>query len=436
MSDRDSFADWLMYTHISRPPDAHDQARLERELRQLEDWLVLPPSGRPRPIPQVRGAMWGGSARLAQTQIGRVQQLYRRLVLASGSGKSRAETQLLNLLAYTLDPTNIAFFTELLDLAPPRDMLSTRRRELALAALALLVYRRDDADALAALVAATGHANPSVRALALHYLRQIHLGADEFDPAELPEPEPLGNGANLQWLIDFALDDAEAAVEDEPELEDALDDDRPPPEPIELRRPLTPELIAHLTTIGAHDPAFEPRFKARELLLGAGEPALFDNPAGMYVFKVALRRLKGMHRTIAAHSTDTLHDLHIAIQQAINWDDDHLYSFFLNNKLYDDRYRFSSPWDRDSPPWADEMPIGALGLTPKHKFTYYFDYGDSHEFEIQVLAIEPQATPGDYPRVVESHGAAPRQYPYSDEDEWDDEDDELGDASEATGEGI
>ena len=37
--------------------------------------------------------------------------------------------------------------------------------------------------------------------------------------------------------------------------------------------------------------------------------------------------------------------------------------------------------------------------------------------------IEPQAAPGDYPRVIESKGAAPRQYHYADEDEWDEEDD-------------
>ena len=64
-----------------------------------------------------------------------------------------------------------------------------------------------------------------------------------------------------------------------------------------------------------------------------------------------------------------------------------------------------------------------LGLPLKHKFMYYFDYGDSHQFEIEVVGIEPQAAPGDYPRVIESHGAAPQQYPYAEEDEWDDEDD-------------
>jgi hypothetical protein len=51
----------------------------------------------------------------------------------------------------------------------------------------------------------------------------------------------------------------------------------------------------------------------------------------------------------------------------------------------------------------------------RHKFLYYFDYGDSHEFEIEVTDILPEAEQGEYPRVVESQGAAPEQY---DRGEW------------------
>ena len=89
---------------------------------------------------------------------------------------------------------------------------------------------------------------------------------------------------------------------------------------------------------------------------------------------------------------------------------DHLYSFYMNGQLYDQRYTFACPYEEDRPPWTDEAIIGELGLVVKHKFLYYFDYGDSHQFEVEVVGIRPQAAPGKYPRVVDSRGEAPPQY--------------------------
>ena len=67
--------------------------------------------------------------------------------------------------------------------------------------------------------------------------------------------------------------------------------------------------------------------------------------------------------------------------------------------------------------FTSEAIIGELGLVRKHKFIYYFDYGDRNEFEVEVIDIRPQAEPGQYPRVVDSKGEAPAQYDWPDEDE-------------------
>ena len=72
--------------------------------------------------------------------------------------------------------------------------------------------------------------------------------------------------------------------------------------------------------------------------------------------------------------------------------------------------RFSCPYEDDRPPWTDEAVLSELGLVKGHRFLYYFDYGDGHQFEIEVTDIRPAAERGKYPRVVESHGKAPRQY--------------------------
>ncbi|MBN1485500.1 MAG: plasmid pRiA4b ORF-3 family protein, partial [Chloroflexia bacterium] len=115
-------------------------------------------------------------------------------------------------------------------------------------------------------------------------------------------------------------------------------------------------------------------------------------------------------------SEQTLQDLHRAILRAFGWDSDHLYSFFMNGQAWDERYSFAAPFEQDRPRWTDEGVLGELGLTLKHKFLYYFDYGDSHRFEVQVVAIQAQAEPGEYPRLVDSRGEAPAQYVWYGED--------------------
>jgi hypothetical protein len=46
----------------------------------------------------------------------------------------------------------------------------------------------------------------------------------------------------------------------------------------------------------------------------------------------------------------------------------------------------------------------------RFRFLYYFDYGDSHRFEVQVVNIRPQAESGEYPWVVKIQGESPPQY--------------------------
>jgi hypothetical protein len=55
--------------------------------------------------------------------------------------------------------------------------------------------------------------------------------------------------------------------------------------------------------------------------------------------------------------------------------------------------------------------VEELNLEPKQEFMYLFDYGDEWRFKVRVQAINPDALEGDYPRIVESVGEAPEQYP-------------------------
>jgi hypothetical protein len=69
----------------------------------------------------------------------------------------------------------------------------------------------------------------------------------------------------------------------------------------------------------------------------------------------------------------------------------------------------------DEAPFADEVRVGDLGLKPGEAMTYLYDFGDQWEFGVLLERIEPADPKIGAPKVVESHGVAPEQYPSWDE---------------------
>jgi hypothetical protein len=68
-----------------------------------------------------------------------------------------------------------------------------------------------------------------------------------------------------------------------------------------------------------------------------------------------------------------------------------------------------------------DVPLpGAAG---KKEFLFLFDYGDEWHFGVKLVRTSETLDPrAEYPRVVATHGEAPPQYPYVDEDDdWDEE---------------
>jgi hypothetical protein len=334
-------------------------AQARTALDELQGFLDDPP---PRgSLGDVRIGSLPDAYGLPHDQVLRAQGLYSRVVAKGGPGNTYVQENLLELIATTQDPASIPFWLDIVNLARPRDSFTTKRRTYAAASLARLAIQTDSAGAYAALGHLAQHPRADMRALAIYYLRRAYRDAG---------------------------------------------------------RPVPAEVVADLSATAARDSSFEPRFQARALLRDSASPVPLDNPGGLYTFKVKYRWMAGITRTIELRSEQTLWDLHQTIQRALKWYDDHLYSFFMNGQKWDRRYAFASPDDEDHPPFVDEAVIGELGLTPKHKFLYYFDYGDGHEFEIQVIGISPQVEPGDYPCVTASQGEI-EQYP-----SWEEETDE------------
>lgn len=127
-----------------------------------------------------------------------------------------------------------------------------------------------------------------------------------------------------------------------------------------------------------------------------------------YTFKVKYLRKPNVWRLIEMAENQTLDDLHYAILDSVDFDSDHLYSFFMSGRAWDNTTEYTSP--EGEGPSAARVKIGDLGLRMKQKFLYLFDYGDEHCFEVQLVGLNPEAPKGRYPRIVESHGKAPPQY--------------------------
>ena len=127
-----------------------------------------------------------------------------------------------------------------------------------------------------------------------------------------------------------------------------------------------------------------------------------------YTFKVTYERKPSVWQLIEIAEDQTLDDLHYAILGAVNFDSDHLYSFFMSGRAWDNATEYASPYGEG--PSAAQVKIGDLPLRMKQKFLYLFDYGDEHCFDVQLVGINPEAPKGRYPKIVEKHGKAPSQY--------------------------
>lgn len=131
---------------------------------------------------------------------------------------------------------------------------------------------------------------------------------------------------------------------------------------------------------------------------------------GMYYIKVGLS--KQCWRIFKAAHHHSLDDLHTAIQQAFEFDNDHLYAFYFGGNR---KTGIPVCCDEMEEPQYDRtraVTLEDLGLYPGQKFYYLFDFGDRWEFEAAVQKIEPMesANRAATIQLIQSKGEAPQQY--------------------------
>ena len=102
--------------------------------------------------------------------------------------------------------------------------------------------------------------------------------------------------------------------------------------------------------------------------------------------------------------------MHIAIQKAFNFDNDHLYSFYIGGNQKTGKEICCAEIEGEGKT-ADEIMISDLGLFRGQKIFYLFDFGDEWWFDIKLLKIDKELANPIYPLIVDSQGVPPEQYP-------------------------
>ena len=122
-----------------------------------------------------------------------------------------------------------------------------------------------------------------------------------------------------------------------------------------------------------------------------------------YILRVTVGQCIRKIRIGGQEDLETLHDM---IQEAIHFDDDHLYYFSIGNGRM--RKRYFRPECNYENFYADEFLLREVLPYEKMTFTYLFDFGDRWEFNIVVEKILPEYT--QQPQVIERKGEDPDQY--------------------------
>ena len=117
----------------------------------------------------------------------------------------------------------------------------------------------------------------------------------------------------------------------------------------------------------------------------------------VYQFKITLRGTRPpIWRRIQVPESYTFYDLHVAIQDAMGWQDYHLHMFEVEDKDKKGAcLRFESPFtdpdcEEERLILTTEVPINSFFKVPKDIALYIYDYGDGWQHEVVLEKILPK----------------------------------------------
>jgi hypothetical protein len=115
-------------------------------------------------------------------------------------------------------------------------------------------------------------------------------------------------------------------------------------------------------------------------------------------------------RLIAMPAESLLDDLVAQILQSVKFDDDHLYEFTYRDR-FGNKVSACHPAVGFGIP-TDRTRLADLPLDPGQPMNLTYDFGDEWPFLVTLVRMEPPGAKLKGPRILESHGKAPRQYPH------------------------
>lgn len=132
--------------------------------------------------------------------------------------------------------------------------------------------------------------------------------------------------------------------------------------------------------------------------------------SNIFQFKINLRGSKpNIWRRIQVPENYTFWDLHVAIQDAMGWDDCHLHKFEMVNPTTGEKDLIGIP---NHDVFGDTLPetatkIDEYFLSPKNKAIYEYDFGDGWNHNVILEKILPAITGTEYPKCLAGRMACP-----------------------------
>jgi len=132
----------------------------------------------------------------------------------------------------------------------------------------------------------------------------------------------------------------------------------------------------------------------------------------VYQFKITLKGTRPpVWRRIQVPETYTLWDLHVAIQDVMEWDDYYLHLFEMIDPSTAMKVEVGIPeevygeWGETLPGWKEKIVDWFTMENRKTDYTY--DFGDNWEHKIELEKILPREKSVKYPRCVKGRRACP-----------------------------
>jgi len=129
--------------------------------------------------------------------------------------------------------------------------------------------------------------------------------------------------------------------------------------------------------------------------------------SGVHTFTIAFGTQSW--RKVALSAKHTMEDLHQIILSAYEFEDGHLYSFFMDGKKWSS-YCIASPFDHSGSANAAKTTIGSVGMHVGQRFMYLFDYGAEWQFTVSVEQISETEPEPMHPAIIDGEGTGPEQY--------------------------